>query len=167
MWRVVTQSTALTRCFCHPFHREKSPQITSKSVKLQFLVVDLWKHPFFFLISLSRYSWSKTPLKLGKWLSLLVDFGQAPPPLGLVLDLTHCHLYYLTVTVTVQHRSLHCYLKTLILAKNEPSNTVSPNSRVNPEINYVNSPIAIRFQGFSKPSYRTVHCAMLRLCRIM
>ena len=63
--------------------------------------------------------------------------------------------------------TVHCYLKTLISAKNKPSNTVSPNSRVNPEINYVNPPIATRFQGFLKPSYHTVHCAMLWLCRIM
>ena len=42
-----------------------------------FLFVGSIKTPPFSLISLCRYSWSKTPLKLGNLLSLLVDFGQA------------------------------------------------------------------------------------------
>ena len=85
----------------------------------------------------------------------------------LTYKLSQDHLELFFNAVRRASMFLHCYLKTLILAKNKPSNTVSPNSRVNPEINYVNSPIAIRFQGFSKPSYHTVHCAVLLLRRIM
>ena len=48
------------------------------------VVLDLWKHPSF-LISLCRTSWSKSPLKLEKWLSLLVEFGQVPPGLSLTV----------------------------------------------------------------------------------
>ena len=61
----------------------------------------------------------------------------------------------------------HCYLKTLISSKNKPSNTMNLNRRVNPEISNVNPHNAVRFQGFLKPSYHAVYCAMLRLCRIM
>ena len=66
-----------------------------------------------------------------------------------------------------QNLTIHCYLKTLISSKNKPSNTINLNRRVDLEISDVNPNNAVRFQGFSKPSYHAVYRTMLRLCRIM
>ena len=67
-----------------PFHQQKSPKIISKRVKLPLRNHFKWQtygNTPFFQISLCRYSLSKTPLKLGKWLSLSMDFGQEHPGL--------------------------------------------------------------------------------------
>ena len=65
------------------YHQQKIPSYYFKKCQITspqpFLVVDCENTPFF-MISLCRYCWLKSPLKLEKWLSLLVDFGQVPPP---------------------------------------------------------------------------------------
>ena len=102
--RLVAHSTVLIRLFYHPFPLAKSPKITSKRVKLpQWYTCE---NTPYFQISLCRYSFSKTPLKRGKWLSLLVDFGQVPPLGG---NKTRSYLLCLYHCCRVSHL-IHFYL---------------------------------------------------------
>ena len=80
--RWVPHSTALSRWFYHPFSLAKPSKITTKREKIpfqnHFLVVDLWKHPIFLDVTLQVQLVKNAP-KTWKWLSILVDFGQASP----------------------------------------------------------------------------------------
>ena len=72
--------------FAVPFHIQKSSQITTKKSKYLSTTTFQWltcENTPFYLISLCRYSWSKTLLKHGKWLSLLVAVGQISPGIWL------------------------------------------------------------------------------------
>ena len=72
-------STALTTWFYQSLSTGnnplKSPQKESYYLFTTTVSGRLLKTPPFFYISLCRYCLSISPLKLGKWMSLLVDFG--------------------------------------------------------------------------------------------
>ena len=68
---------SLYTCKNPPNYHKKNQNISLK-VKPLFSGRHVKTSPFS-IFPLCRYSWPKAPLKLEKWLSLLVDFGQVPP----------------------------------------------------------------------------------------
>ena len=106
MLTVEQLSVALRKlCDCHLSY-PKTPFLNQKPMFVQYISSHilstitfsgrLVKTPTFFKISLCRYCWSKKPLKLEKWLSLLVDFGEVSPG-----GPANCHTYTFGVILLI------------------------------------------------------------------
>ena len=82
-----TAAVTVSRWLCCPFSHSKILSNNHKKVKVSlhhhFSVVELWEHPILLDFTMQVQLWSKTLLKHGKWLSLLVFVGQISPGIWL------------------------------------------------------------------------------------
>ena len=93
----------------HCSHKMLLPSFSPGKIPLNYMYLKkcqitifsgrLVKTPLLFLDFTMQVQLVKNTPQTRKMAEPIGGFWSSPPPLGLVLALTHCHLYYLTVTV--------------------------------------------------------------------